>query len=51
VTEIRESISLEYIEEGDIGDNGLSGAVIFCEILSGPGDVGGRPAAAWRREE
>jgi hypothetical protein len=44
-------MSLEYIEDGDIGDIGLSGAVIFCEILSGAGDVGGRPAAALCRDE
>lgn len=51
VTEIRESMSVEYSEDGDIGDIGVSGAVTFCDILSGAGEVGGRPAGALCRDE
>ena len=51
VTEIRESMSVEYSEDGDIGDIGVSGAVAFCDILSGAGEVGGRPAGALCRDE
>ena len=50
-TENRESTSVEYIEDGDIGDIGVSGAVVFCDILSGAGEVGGRPAGALCRDE
>jgi len=51
VTEILESMSVEYNEDGDIGDIGVSGAVTFCEILSGAGEDGGRPAGALCRDE
>lgn len=51
MTEIQESMLIEYIGDGDIGDIGLSGAVVFCDTLSGAGEVGGRPAGALCREE
>jgi len=43
IDDIWESTSVEYIEDGDIG---VSGAVVFCDIVSGAGELGGRPAGA-----
>jgi hypothetical protein len=45
---ICESTSVEYI---DVGDIGLSGAVVFCAIVLGTGEVGAKPAGALWREE
>lgn len=44
-------MSVEYSEDGDIGDIGVSGAVTFCDTLSGPGEDGGSPAGALWRDE
>jgi hypothetical protein len=49
--EIRESTSVEYIDDGDIGEIGVRGAVVFCDALSGAGEVGGNPAATLCLEE
>lgn len=36
-----ESTSVEYIEEGVIG---VKGAVVFCDTVSGAGELGASPA-------